>query len=89
MTDLNLKELDRLEREMHERHVVGLGPDLFNLDIDELSNISSQLRPLLDLVERMGGALYRITPQRDTRPDLQGFEEAQAVLDDYQRAKGE
>ena len=103
MSDLDLKELDRLEKRTLTGQV-GFTPGLFHLTLDELDFLGDSLRPLLDLVEKMGEALTNVldVPHEEgcqyplgglyvcTRDCFQrAWKTARAVLEDYRRAKGE
>ena len=82
MTELNLAELDRLEQEMQGKVMS-----------TNVGKIHAQLRPLLDLVEKMAKALaWTLHPIYITRPMIEGYgeeedKEARAALADYKRAK--
>ncbi len=93
---LDLIELDRLERKMLTTQV-GFAPGVLHLTLLEATNLEHQLRPLLDLVDRLGEALDRALTtteniertihQRHFNPGtLQKMADA---VDDYRRAKGE
>lgn len=85
MADLDLKELDRLEKEMQGKVMS-----------TNVGHIHEQLRPMLDLAERMGEAL-------ETMDTVDGFastaqcagllrgdwKELRAAREVYRRAKGE
>ena len=75
---LDLAELNRLERRAAEEDQ--RGDNIFaRRQLDGICR--SQLRPLLNLVDRMGEALEAI-PRQMRRPKLS------RLLADYQRAKG-
>lgn len=80
MTDLDLKELDRLEQEMQGKVMS-----------TNVSAIHEQLRPLLDLVERMGKELRNLSWHLD--PDdtcaYTEFTGDPCAFADYQHAKGD
>jgi len=80
MTDLNLVELDRLEQEMQGKVMS-----------TNASAIHEQLRPLLDLVERMGEELRNLSwhlDPNDTCADTE-YTGHPCAFDDYRRAKGD
>lgn len=120
MSVLDLKELDRLAREMQGRqyyaHPKRRNPPYFLMrsreeagtwgsvanygaewhEIELSAGIRNQLRPLLDLVEKMGEALafYYGSEDEGWKPWNKRMQEdcgkaAQDVLKEYRRAKGE
>ena len=78
MTDLNLKELDRLERRVRQARV-----NPFNTLSGFCLLSPDQLRPLLDLVEKMGTAL------KDLKLNCHSHPRCEEALADYRRAQGE
>ena len=96
MTDLDLRELDRLEQEATDgpwpvdcltiktihRWLKRHGAQRANEDIALVSATRNQLRPLLDLVDGLARAL-------DVLADYHNDATADDILADYRRAKGE
>ena len=80
---LDLAELDRLERESKAGPTTGYrARSLLS------AAVYHQLRPLLDLVDRLGVALIGLEPTLDVvREPWAG--QARVALDDYRWAKGE
>lgn len=92
MADLDLRELDRLEREMHRTTIGGIY-DILNLPAEDIELLGNQLRPLLDLVKKMGTSLEALTIPLWSGvgfpPSLAATGQAYAVLQEYRRAKRE
>lgn len=102
MSDLELSQLDLAELERLEKKTlsgcVGFTPGLLHLTVQELDTVGRQLRPLLNLVERMGEkledaatALHAERAHEGRFWDCQRFGcySANVTIKSYRRAKGE
>ena len=82
----NLPELDRLERERRTPATTDPPYGIRVLSIDDLNFLGDQLRPLLDLVDRLGKAFAPLICK--SAPTEAEVNAAITVLAEYRRAKG-